>query len=114
MSNFSSHRLSELKKLADLRDSGLLTPEEFESEKERLMNLTETSASTTQSSLYVPGTHQQESIASSLSGVSIPGKKTIGQIALLVLRIYVAVMTVGMSEAALWIYRRVKSSKSTS
>lgn len=59
MSDFqnSDSRLIELKKLGELREAGLLSDEEFESEKNRLLNATVQSS---EREMYKAGSHESK------------------------------------------------------
>ncbi len=59
MSEFqnSESRLVELKKLGELKEAGLLSDEEFEAEKNRLLNAT---VQTSESEMYKAGSHESK------------------------------------------------------
>ncbi len=88
--NSNESRLAELKKLGELKEAGLLSDEEFEVEKNRLLNTTATSQDR---ELYKPGTHEGKS---SEPAANLAIKRRVRVILYTIVRIYAVLIPVSI------------------
>ena len=108
--SFENPSSEELKTLVELRDSGLLSEEEFFAEKTRILE--NPKVDETGSGLYVPGSYQRTPTAGAASDASGIAR---ANLPLKVLRIYLRVnlmiITLGLSELIFYIVRRRRVSQ---
>ena len=111
MSSFN--KFEELKKLGELLEAGVLSQEEFDSEKARLMSdASELGQSVNQKDLYVPGTAPR---SADLPDNAIVGKAAgVGfkKILIFITRLFLAINTIGISELVILGVKKAKKSRS--
>jgi hypothetical protein len=107
------NRLEELKKLGELLESGVVSKEEFEAEKTRLINLNDVSVDLDDSLVndrYIPG--------SAINAAELPENELVTKaagiglkkFAIVVFRIWLIFPTLGISELVIFLYKRYKAS----
>lgn len=107
-----SNKFEELKKLGELFDAGVLSQEEFEVEKARLIasgHISSTDSEPNNRGLYVPGTAPKPAelpgnqIATKASGTNLK------KIVILITRVFLAINTVGISELVIFSVRKFRT-----
>jgi hypothetical protein len=109
----SSNKLEELKKLGELLQAGVVSQEEFEAEKTRLMATEQVAPSKMESEkdLYVPGTAPRNADLPANELMSSASTWNIQKIAIVVVRVWLVFMTVGISEVLIFGYKKFKNSR---
>lgn len=113
MSELSPEKIEELRVLGELRDSGVVTGEEFEIEKKRILESAKQVASGEPLMTYRPGSHREQTLLSQHRGetpqtprsFSLSGKR----IVVFVGRAYLALISLGVSELIIWAVKRAKT-----
>ena len=101
-SSDDNFRVTELKKLGELRDSGILTEEEFEAEKQRLLNPDPRDSKPTE--LYRAGSYVRTDFSPSVPQARSRALRWF----LIYLRINLVILTFGISELVLFLVRKQK------
>lgn len=113
----SADQLAELKKLAELRELGVLSDAEAEAEKARIMDGEGAGGSSGSTNLYVPGSHSTAPRDSSmpaprqLRAVSPRAPWTVKRVAVTIIRIYLCVITLGTSEVVIFAIKKRRASQ---
>ena len=109
----SSNRLEELKKLGELLQAGVVSQEEFEAEKTRLMAIEEVSSSNVEvdKELYVPGTAPRNADLPANELMSSASTWSFQKIAVVVVRVWLVFVTIGISEVLIFGYKKFKNSR---
>lgn len=109
----STNKFEELKKLGELLQAGVVSQDEFDAEKARLM-ATEEAASVNPQNInerYIPGTAPRNADLPANELLSSAPKWNFQKIALVVVRVWLVFVTIGISEVLIFGYKRIKASR---
>lgn len=98
-------KFGELSKLSELHQAGVLSDEEYALEKLRILESDEGRTETSDGA-YVPGSFGREAATTTSDGATSRGGFDVKKVAMTLLRIWLAVNTVGISELVLYLIRR--------
>lgn len=109
----STNKLEELKKLGELLQAGVVSQEEFDAEKTRLMagEMSAPSNEDVASKLYVPGTAPRDAELPEIELMSSASKWNFQKIAMVVVRVWLVFVTVGISEVLIFGYKKINTSR---
>lgn len=109
----STNKLEELKKLGELLQSGVVSQDEFDAEKARLMTSNEsaTTGEQTINELYVPGTAPRNADQAANDLLSSASKWNFQKIAIVIVRVWLVFVTIGISEVLIFGFKKFKTSR---
>jgi hypothetical protein len=109
----STNKFEELKKLGELLQAGVVSQEEFDAEKTRLMAGEEVAPSNVEvaKELYVPGTAPRNAELPANDLMSSTSQWNFQKIAIVVVRVWLVFATLGISEVLIFGYKKIKTSR---